>query len=63
MQDLWLWLARAKGIEVEPGAELRFEFASFPTGGLALLALLGALLAVGIVVRVYRRDRAALTVG
>ncbi len=63
MQDLWLWLARAKGIEVEPGAELRFEFASFPTGGLALLALLGALLAVGIVVRFYRRDRAKLTVG
>lgn len=63
MQDLWLWLARAKGIEIESGAELRFEFASFPTGGLALLALLGALLAVGIVVRFYRRDRAALSVG
>ena len=63
MQDLLRWLASFKGIPVEPGADLRFEFAAFPTGGLALLTLLGLVLALTLVALVYRRDGRNLTRG
>ena len=56
MDELLHLLARWRGIPVEPGHELRFEFARFPTGGLGLLVLLGLALAIGFVVWVYRRD-------
>ena len=56
MDELLHLLARWRGIPVEPGQELRFEFARFPSGGLGLLVLLGLALAVGAVVLVYRRD-------
>lgn len=56
MDELLHLLARWRGIPVEPGHELRFEFARFPTGGLGLLVLLGLALAVAAVVWVYRRD-------
>ena len=46
MDDLLRWLAQWRGIEVEPGSELQFEFASFPTGGLGLLVLLGMALSL-----------------
>ena len=56
MQELLRWLASWKGITVEDGAELHFEFSSFPAGGLGLLVLIGLLLALVFVVFVYRRD-------
>jgi len=56
MDELWQLLARWRGIPVEPGHELRFELARFPSGGLGLLVLLGLALAVAAVVWVYRRD-------
>lgn len=64
MEELLRWLARWRGIEPEPGAELRFELASFPTsGGMVLLVLLGCALAVATVVFVYRRDGRSLRPG
>ncbi|MHC4514268.1 MAG: hypothetical protein ACYTKC_11120 [Planctomycetota bacterium] len=56
MQELLKWLASLKGIEVEPGAELRLELTSFPSGGLALLVMLGILAALYLIVHAYRRD-------
>jgi len=56
MQQLLKWLADLKGIQVEPGAELRLELTSFPSGGLALLVLLGIVLALYMIVHAYRRD-------
>jgi hypothetical protein len=56
MDDFLRWLAQWRGIEVEPGAELQFEFASFPTGGLGLLVLLGMAAAVVVIGFLYRRD-------
>ena len=56
MDDFLRWLAQWRGIEVEPGSELQFEFASFPTGGLGLLVLLGMAAAVIVIGFLYRRD-------
>lgn len=56
MQDFLRWLASWKGVPVEDGVEVQFEFASFPSGGLALLVLLGLLALVVLVVAIYRRD-------
>lgn len=60
MDDFLRWLAQWRGVEVEPGAELQFEFASFPTGGLGLLVLLGMAAAVVVIGFLYRRDGAKL---
>lgn len=60
MQELLrLWLSW-KGVAVEPGVELRLELSAFPTGGLALLCLLGILAALLLVGLVYRREGRAL---
>lgn len=56
MQELLRWLASWKGITVEDGADLHFEFSGFPSGGLGLLVLVGFLLALLFVVFIYRRD-------
>lgn len=56
MQELLRWLASWKGISVESGAELQFELARFPGGGLALLVLLGLLLLLVFTAFIYRRD-------
>lgn len=62
MDDILRWLAAWRGVEVEPGTELQFEFASFPTGGLGLLVLLGMALAVVAIGFLYRRDGKQLKV-
>ena len=46
MQELLRWIASLQGIQVDD-AEMQFEFASFPGGGLGLLVL--ALLALLVV--------------
>ncbi len=56
MDDFLRWLAAWRGVEVEPGAELQFEFASFPGGGLGLLVLLGMATAIVAIGFLYRRD-------
>ncbi|MCA8973310.1 MAG: hypothetical protein KDC98_01245 [Planctomycetes bacterium] len=56
MDDFLRWLASWKGVELEPGGELQFELAGFPTGGLGMLVLLGCLLAVIAIGFLYRRD-------
>jgi len=56
MDDLLRWLAGWRGIELEPGGDLQFEFANFPTGGLGLLVLLGIAAAVVAIGFMYRRD-------
>lgn len=56
MDDFLRWLASWRGIEVEPGSELQFEFANFPSGGLGLLVLMGMALAVVFIAFLYRRD-------
>jgi hypothetical protein len=61
MEELLRRLAAWRGIEIEPGAELQFEFARFPTGGHGLLVLLGCALAVVAVGFLYRRDGTHLT--
>ena len=61
MNDFWRWLAQWHGIEVEPGSELQFEFANFPTGGLGLLVLMGMAACVVLVGFLYRRDGKNLT--
>ena len=61
MDDFLRWLAEWRGIEVEPGSEVRFEFVNFPAGGLGLLVLLGIALAVVVVGFLYRRDGKSLS--
>ncbi len=61
MDDFLRWLAAWKGVTPEPGDELQFEFAAFPTGGLGMLVLLGMLLAVIAIGWMYRRDGKNLT--
>lgn len=56
MEGFLRWLASWKGITVEEGAEMQFEFSSFPAGGLGLLVLVGILLVGVFVVAIYRRD-------
>jgi hypothetical protein len=56
MDEILRWLAKWRGIEPEPGAELQFEFARFPSGGLGMLVLMGCALAVIGVALIYRRD-------
>ncbi len=61
MNELLRKLAEWRGIAIEPGAEVQFELAGFPTGGLGLLVLLGCLLVLLLVAFVYRRDGSRLT--
>jgi hypothetical protein len=61
MDDFLRWLAAWRGIELEPGAELQFEFSSFPSGGFGMLVLMACALAVFVVAVVYRRDGHNLT--
>ncbi len=61
MRGLYEWLLSLKGIEPESGAELRLELTSFPSGGLALLVVAGALAALITVFAMYRRERASLS--
>jgi hypothetical protein len=63
MQEFLGWLARLRGIPIEEGAELQFEFSGFPSGGAGLLTILGMLAALAIVIMVYRRDGRNLTRG
>ena len=56
MDDFLRWLAQWRGVTVEDGAELQFEFASFPSGGLGMLVLMGMAAAVVVVGALYRRD-------
>ncbi|MDO8348806.1 MAG: hypothetical protein Q7T30_01115 [Planctomycetota bacterium] len=61
MDDFLRWLAAWRGIEVEPGAAVQFEFAGFPTGGLGMLVLMGCALVILTIGFVYRRDGKNLT--
>jgi hypothetical protein len=63
MDELLRWLASWRGIEPEPGTELQFELANFPTGGLGMLVLMGCALVVLLVAFVYRRDGKNLSLG
>ncbi|MGB3967518.1 MAG: vWA domain-containing protein, partial [Planctomycetota bacterium] len=63
METILRWLAQWHGIAPEPGSELQFELANFPSGGLGLLVLLGCALAVLGIALVYRRDGHHLTNG
>lgn len=63
MEEILRWLASWRGIEVEPGSELQFEFSNFPTGGLGMLVLMGCALAILAVGFIYRRDGHNLTIG
>lgn len=56
MEALLRWLAERLGVPVAPGTDLHVEFAGFPSGGLGLLTLLGAALALGVVWFAYVRD-------
>lgn len=56
MDDFLRWLASWRGIEIEPGSELQFEFANFPTGGFGMLVLMGMALTVIFISFLYRRD-------
>ncbi|MEO6595812.1 MAG: hypothetical protein ABIP94_13760, partial [Planctomycetota bacterium] len=56
------WMAGWRGIELEPGAELHFEFANFPAGGLGMLVLMGCALVVVLIAFLYRRDGKNLSV-
>ena len=56
MNELLRKLAEWRGISIEPGAEVQFELAGFPTGGLGLLVLLGCAVVLLLVAFVYRRD-------
>ncbi len=61
MQDFLRWLAGWKGVSLEEGAELQFELSRFPTGGMALLVILGVLLVLLLTAFIYRRDGHNLT--
>lgn len=63
MQEVLRWLASWKDIPVEKGSELRFELSGFPSGGLGLLIILGALFAFFLVGFIYRRDGKNLSTG
>jgi hypothetical protein len=56
MEGLLHWLAVRLGVPVAPGTDLHVEFAGFPSGGLGLLTLVGAALALGVVWFAYVRD-------
>ena len=56
MQEFLGWLLRAQGVTTDPGTELRFELASFPDGGRALLVWLAACVLVAAVVVIHRRE-------
>lgn len=63
MNELLQKLAEWRGLSIEPGAEVQFELAGFPTGGLGLLVLLGCALVLLLVGFVYKRDGSKLTLG
>jgi hypothetical protein len=56
MEGILQWLAARIGVPVAPGTDLHVEFAGFPSGGLGLLTLVGAALALGVVWFAYVRD-------
>jgi hypothetical protein len=56
MEQFLRWLATQCGVQVEPGAELQFEFSNFPTGGFGMLVLMGCALSLLVVGFLYRRD-------
>ncbi len=56
MEGLLSWLAARLGVPLAPGTDLHVEFAGFPSGGLGLLTLVGAALALGVVWFAYVRD-------
>ncbi len=62
MDELLRSLAAWRGLSIEPGSELQFEFAGFPSGGLGMLVLLGCALVLLLVAAIYRRDGQRLTV-
>jgi hypothetical protein len=62
MDELLRLLAGWRGVTVEPGTELQWELAGFPAGGLGLLVLLGCAAILFLIVAVYRRDAARLSV-
>lgn len=61
MDELLRWLLAWRGIEPEPGTEVQLELASFPSGGLGLLVLLGCALTMVFIGFLYRRDGRQLT--
>lgn len=61
MEQILRWLAAWRGIELEPGSELQFEFSNFPSGGLGMLVLMGCALAIIAIGFIYRRDGHNLT--
>ncbi len=63
MDEFLRLLASWRGIEPEPGSELHFELANFPTGGLGLLVLLGCAAVLVTVGFLYRRDGKNLSRG
>ena len=63
MQQLLRWFATWNGIEVEPGSELSLEFAAWREGGVGLLIVAGACLALLAIFQVYRREGASLAGG
>ncbi|MCA8943929.1 MAG: hypothetical protein KDB80_15300 [Planctomycetes bacterium] len=63
MNELLRWLAACRGIEIEPGTELRFELSSFPSGGLGFLVILALVGTLAMVVLAYRRDAHRLSPG
>ncbi|MBL8755099.1 MAG: VWA domain-containing protein [Planctomycetes bacterium] len=63
MDQILRLLASWCGIEPEPGSDLQFELANFPTGGLGLLVLLGCAAVLVVVGFLYRRDGKNLTTG
>ena len=63
MQQLLRWFASWKGIEVEPGTELSLELAAWREGGVGLLIVAGACLALLMIFQIYRREGANLARG
>ncbi|MFM1874132.1 MAG: hypothetical protein RL398_3554 [Planctomycetota bacterium] len=61
MDELLRMLAEWRGVAIEPGAEVQFELAGFPSGGLGLLVLLGCAAVLLVIAAIYRRDAARLT--
>ncbi len=63
MDELFRWILGMRGVDVEPGTELQFELAAWPSGGIVLLLLLGIAIVLAGVVFAYRREAANLPRG
>lgn len=63
MDTFLRWLAARRGIELDPGTELRLELSSFPSGGLGFVYILALVAMLAIVVFAYRRDAQRLSRG